>query len=346
MGFGRMTTWDAGRHKPACFFLQDEPDAHDAATGELKAADRLGSLGQWLVRWQEALREHDPDVPILLNIDNTYKPENWYMYHQLSDIPCMDPYFPEQQDYAYNKHPGALSAHTKPTYVQAVTAISQSSGQPKPLHAILCSTRYRDGKGYEGRFPTPEEKRMEVYYSIASGVKGISYWWFSPDTYCVGIGKDDPGSQELWKEIGLLGAEVRTAGPVLTVSSPADLSVEAPKLLWVRTLLSGVDTMAVIAVNEDVACDRVGTVFKPVEKAAVSVAVPSWIGPTDAFEVTFEGIKDIPWKKDGGKVSLDLGTVNISRFVLITSNPGLRASLQKRYQDMFAANVATLVGAK
>ena len=346
MGFGRMTTWDTGKHKPVYFFLQDEPDAHDAATDELKPADRLGSLGQWLVKWQETLRRHDPDVPILLNIDNTYKPENWYIYHQLSDIPCVDPYFPEQQDYAYNKHPGALSSHTKPTYVKAVTTISQSSCQPKPLHVILCSTRYRDGKGYEGRFPTPEEKRMEVYYAIGSGAKAISYWWFSPDTYCVGLGKDEPAAHALWKEIGLLGSEVRTAGPVITVSSPVNLPVEAPKLLWVSTLLSGIDTIALIAVNEDVACDRVGTVFKPIENTTVTVTIPSWITSPNVFEVTYEGLKDVNWKKEGSKVTLDLGKVNISRFLIITNDSGLRANLQKRYDELFAKNVATLLGSQ
>ncbi|MDH7480598.1 MAG: hypothetical protein QHH26_01315 [Armatimonadota bacterium] len=343
LGFDRMTTWDTGKYKPVFFFLQDEPDAHDAANDALKPADRLGSLGQWLVKWQEVLRRHDPDVPVLLNIDNTYKPENWYMYHQLSDIPCIDPYFPEQQDYCFNKHPGAFFAHTKPTYVYAVSTISQSSAQPKPLHTILCSTRYRDGKGYEGRFPTPEEKRMEVYYTISAGAKGISYWWFSPDVYCIGVGKDEPAAHALWKEIGLLGAEVRTAGPVITVSTPVSLPTKSDRYLWVRSLLSGMNTVAVIIVNDDVACDRLGTVFKPVQNAHVSIELPKWIKPTDAFEVTYEGIKDIAWKKEGNRVALDLGTVNISRFVIITADSTLKANLKKRYETMFAANVAKLL---
>lgn len=345
IGIGRMTTWAlADEHRPVFFFLQDEPDAHDANTRELKPADRLGSPGQWLVDWAEALRRHSPVTPILLNIDNTYKPENWYMYHQLSDIPCIDPYFPEQQDYIFSGNPGSLWAHTKPTYVYAVSAISQSAGQPKPLHVILCSTKYfNEQTGYLGRYPTPEEKRIEVYYALVAGAKGFSYWWFSPDKYCIGCGTDEPEAQALWKEIGLLGAEVRTAGEIITRSTPADLAVTAPEKLWTRTLISGTDTVALIAVNDDIACDRLGTMYKPVEEASASLIVPGWLKPADAFEVTYRGIKNVRWEKNGNRVKIDLGTVDLTRFVIVTSNTSHRMQLEKVYREQFASNVEKLM---
>ncbi len=347
LGIGRMTTWDVGPYDPTFFFVQDEPDAHDAATGELEAWDRLGSLGMWLIRWSEELRKHNSNVPLLLNIDNTYKPENWYMYHQLADIPCVDPYYPEQLDQTYWNHPGTLAVHSKPTYVSGVTTISQSSGQPKPLHVILCSTRYQnEALGQKGRYPTPEEKRMEVYYSIGNGAKGLSYWWFAPDVNCVGLGTDEPEAKALWKEIGLLGAEIRTAGSVITQSCPANLPVKAPKELWTRTLLSGTDTVALIVVNDDVASDRVGTVYKTVEETEVTVEIPGWIKPSDAFEVTCEGIKDLSWKRDGSKVAVSLDKVDISRFILITSDASLRDRLQKEYDTGYASNVRKILGAK
>ena len=343
IGISRMTTWDTNpKTRPAMFFLQDEPDAHDFGTSALEPTDRLGSLAQWLVGWQECLRKHDPAVPILLNIDNTYKPENWYMYHQLSDVPCIDPYYPEQLDQTYRNNPSAISAHSKPTYVYGVATISQSSCQPKPLHVLLCSTKYYDPNGYEGRFPTPEEIRIQAYYIIAAGAKTISYWWFSPDKFCRGVGDDDPAAFALWKEIGLLGAELRTAGPIITRGCPASLPVSCNPKLWLRTLVSGADTVELIVVNDNFLCDRVGTVVKPTENASVSVTLPSWLAPVDVFEVTTDGVKGIPWKREGSKVSLDLGTVNVGRFVLITSNPALRTDMQKTYETKFAENVHKL----
>lgn len=344
IGLGRMTNYPSAEGTSVFHFLLDEPDAHDFNTPEVPAHLRLGSLGQFCVRWNDVLQRKGPKTPVLLNIDNTYKPENWYTYHQIPDIPCIDPYYQGELDLCYTKHPARYSAHTKPTYVYAASTISQSSCAPKPLHVILCSTKYPDAKAnYPGRFPTPEEARMMVYYALAAGAKGLSYWWFSDDPNCIGCGVDDPAAKILWKEIGLLGAEVRTASDIIGASCPVTLSVAAPRYLWVRTLISGVDTVAVIAVNDNVLCDRLGTVVRPVEKAKVSVQTPSWLKAADAFEITFEGIKDVSWTAGDRKVNLDLGTVNVSRFIILTSDTGLRAKLQKLYDAKFAANVRALV---
>ncbi len=341
MGVGRMIHWPAKGHEATFMFVRDEPDAHDAAARLLPEKDRLGAHGQYLVYWSRVLLENAPTSPRLLNIDNTYKPENWYMYHQLADIPCVDPYYPEQLDLVYIKNPANLAAHTRPTYIRAVCEISQSSGQPKPLHAILCSTQYVV-PAHTGRFPTPEEKRMEVYYAIGAGAKGISYWWFAYDDICRGLSAGTPEAKALWNEIGLLGAEVRTAGPVITTSCPAELPTTASRYLTVRSLLRGTDTAAVATVNTNSASDRVGTVVRPVENSRVQVSLPAWLKPRDAFEVTADGIRSVTWEFADGKVSLDLGTVDVSRFVLVTADPSLKGQLEQRYNEMFAANVKQL----
>ena len=340
-GVGRMTMWPNKIRVETLLFAQDEPDACDANFQSVEPAKRLGAGGQWLVEWAWALRDRAPKTPVLLNIDNTYKPENWYMYHQLPDVPCVDPYYTEQQDFQDFADPYHFQAHTRPTYVQAVAAISQSSCQPKPLHVILLSCRHQSPT-FKGRFATPEEKRMEVYYSIGGGAKGLSYWMFASggDSSCLGEGSKE--SKALWNEVGLMGAEVRTAGPVITSSCPVDLPTKTSKFLWVRSLLAGNDTLAVVTVNDNVACDRLGTVVRPCQNAQVSVTLPSWLDPKDAFEVTPDGVKDVSWKIDGGSVNLSLGTVQVSSFVIVTANPGLRAQLQNRYQKMFAANVAKI----
>lgn len=343
LGMRSMQHWVHNVRDPLLYFLMDEPDSHDFAIDDLPPLERLGCLGQSVVERMREFTRIDAGTAILLNIDNTYKPENWYMYHQLSDIPCIDPYYPEQIDSAYFRHPGSFASHTKPTYVYAASAISQSSCRPKPLHVILCSTKYINRSlGQEGRFPTPEEKRMEVYYAVGAGAKGISYWWFSPDFECYGCGADDPAARELWREIGLLGAEVRTAGDVITASCPVELPITASRWVWARTLLSGLDTVAITVVNDDVLSDRVGTVVKPVENARLTVRVPSWLRPTDAFEVGYEGIGDVSHRQEGEDTIIELGRLNVSKFVLITSDPGLRDRLRKVYETRFADNVRGL----
>ena len=335
-GVGRMTHWPDGKHVETILFALDEPDASDANFPKVDPDKRLGGLGRWLVDWVRILREHGPKSPVLLNIDNTYKPENWYTYHQLTDIPCIDPYYTEQQDYVDFNDPYHYQAHTRPTSVQGAAAISQSAGQPKPLHVILLSCPY-EGPAGKGRHATPEEKRMELFYAIGCGAKGLSYWMFPT---CLDDGSD--GAKKLWAEIGLMGAEARTAGPVITTSCPADLQVSASKYLWVRTLLAGDGTIAVVTVNDNVACDRLGTVVRPCQDARVSVKLPSWVKPADAFEVTAGGTRDVSWKVEAGKVELAPGEVRISSFIIVTADAGLRARLQERYQKSFAANVARI----
>lgn len=344
LGFGLMTNYSSGVHAPLFLFAMDEPDATDAHDDVVPVDQRLGTQGQYLAKWSNVLNRVEPRTPVLLNIDNTFKPENWYMYHQLTDIPCVDPYYPEQLDQSYHSHPGNYAAHTKPTYIYAVSTISQSSGQPKPLHVILCSTRYSGPGGYQGRFPTPEEKRLEAYYAVSAGAKGISYWWFPSKDGC---GSDDPPAVALYNEIGLLGAELRTAGPLISTSCPITLPIKASGRLMVRTLLSGSDTLAVITLNDDVLSDRVGTVYKPVgTRAVATVDLPSWIEPRDVFEITSDGVKDLSSKRDGSKLTLELGTVQISRFAIITADAGLRARLADIHATMFAANVAKIKAAK
>jgi len=56
---------------PVYYFLTDEPDAHDFSVSQLDHNQRLGSLGQDLVRRSQQFRQRDPTAPQLLNLDNT-----------------------------------------------------------------------------------------------------------------------------------------------------------------------------------------------------------------------------------------------------------------------------------
>lgn len=344
LGIGRMITYPAAGHRATYLFLMDEPDAGDASQDLVPPTERLGVFGQYLVKWQDVLHRKGPESPVLLNVDNTYKPENWYMYHQIPDIPCIDPYYPEQLDMVYRKHPGRFGFNSKPTYVYAAATISQSACQPKPLHVILCSTQYLDpAKEYKGRYPTPAEARIEVAYAISAGAKALSYWWYSPDAVCHGCGSGEPEAEALWKEIGLLGAEVRTAGPVITVSCPAELPSTSHPKLWVRSLLSGIGTAMIVVGNDDILCDRVGTVYKPVEKAKVTVELPFDVKKADVFEINYRGIQDVTWKLNGQKTEFDLGTVDLTRFIIVTTDQTLKQKLTQLYSEKFAANVEKLL---
>jgi hypothetical protein len=326
---------------PVYYFLTDEPDAHDYAVKQLQPNQRLGTLGQDLVRRSHQFREQDPTPPHLLNLDNTFKPENWYMYAQLPDVCCADPYFQEQQRIVWNERPAWVPSFIKPLYVLGAATICNSACAPKPLHIILNSVRH-DIKGGPFRFATPPEKTVELFYALGAGTKSFSYWWYTPYGEFYGCGAADKDALALWRQIGLLGAQVRTASSVLTRSCPAVVPLKAPAKLWTRTLLAGTDTLVLLAVNENIANDRLGTVVAPLPNTAVTITPPSWLKAVDGFEITPEGLRDLNWKSDAGQLVLDLGKTEVARMVLLTTDKALRSQLDELYRSRFAANVAQL----
>ena len=187
------------------------------------------------------------------------------MYAQLPDVCCADPYLQEQQRIVWNERPSWAPSFIRPLYVLGVATICNSACAPKPLHIILNCVRH-DTKGGPFRFATPPEKTVELFYALGAGTKSFSYWWYTPYGEFHGCGAADKEAVALWRQIGLLGAQVRTAGPVLTRSCPAVVPLKAPAKLWTRTLLAGTDTLVLLAVNENIANDRLGSVVVPLPK--------------------------------------------------------------------------------
>jgi len=341
-GIRAMRTGPGKVLNPVHYFLMDEPDAHDFSVKQLPPGQRLGALGQDLVRTSRRFREADPGTPQLLNVDNTFKPENWYTYAQLPDVFCADPYFQEQQRIVWNDRPAWAASFVKPLYVLGVATICNWACAPKPLHIILNSVRHNLPSG-GFRYATPEEKTVELFYALGAGTKSFSYWWYTPYGEYMGCGASEKEAVALWRQIGLLGAQVRTAGPLLTRSCPAVLPLRAPAKLWTRTLLSGNDTVVVLAVNDNIASDRLGTVVVPLPQTVVNLTLPNWLGRVRAFEITPEGLRDVSWRLSDSEILLDLGSTRIARMIVVTEDSALRAHLEELHRDQFAEHVASLL---
>lgn len=335
---------EKARSAPMAWYLADEPDTADFRIDKLPAQSRVGAIGQGLIARAEELRKTDETVPNMLNVDMTFKPENWYVYGRLPDIFAADPYYQTRLAQAYWSKPGTIPQYSKATFVYAVGSICRSSCTPRPLHLMLnCTKLVKEGR--EFRYGTPEEKRIEAYYALASGAKGLSYWWLLPvmeGDGSSGCMADDPAAKALWDTIGVLGAEIRTAGPVLMRSCPAEVPVTASKWVWTRALVAGTDTMVLLVVNDNYACDRLGTLIQPVEKAEVSFDLPGWLSAGSVFEVSSRGTRDVDYRQTASRLDLHLGALDVTRMVIVTSDTQLRSKLQARYDAAFATNVSRL----
>lgn len=337
---------------PLMWFIRDEPDAADSRVTGIPGNKMVGSLAQMAVQTGEELRANYPTAPTTLNLDGTYKPFNWYNYGQVPDVMMFDAYYePRLRDAIWN-NPARIPLFSKATYRFAVAQVAQSAAEPNPLHCILYSCEYKDPTtGSIFPFPAPQSKRIETYYALAAGAKGICYWWLKAGYPSNGLGARTSAALALWKEIGLLGNEIKTAAPLLVTSCPANLTLQPTAGVWARALLVGSDTTILFAVNDQYYNDQTGCHYTPVANAGVAMTLPSWIQSPTAFEITAGGIRDVTTQFGGGQLQVSLGTLNLTRMIVITANASLRTTIEDRYTQLvrpkvcvFAPEVCTPTG--
>ncbi|HSW44490.1 MAG TPA: immunoglobulin domain-containing protein [Phycisphaerae bacterium] len=325
---------------PLMWFIRDEPDAADSRVTGIPENKKVGSLAQMAVQTGEELRANYPTAPTTINLDMTYKPFNWYNYGQVPDVMMSDPYYQVRLREAYWSNPGRIPLYQKATFVYAVSQLAQSAAEPNPMHIILYSCEYRDATtGQIWPFPTTQSKRIEVYYALAAGAKGISYWWYKPGYPSNGLGARTSAALALWKETGLLGAEIRTAAPLLVTSCPAALTMQAGSGVWARSLLVGADTFVLLVVNDNYYNNQQGCQYAPVANASLSVTLPGWLQSPTAFEIAAGGIRNVATQIAGGQLQINLGTLNLTRMIVVTSNTLLRSSIEERYEQQVRAKV-------
>jgi len=317
---------------PQLWFIRDEPDAADSRVTGLPGDRMVGSLADMAVERGEELRAADPTAPTTLNIDSTYTPFNWYNYGQVPDVLMTDPYYQNRLREALWFYPTRIPLYSKAAYIYAVSRVARSSCEPNPLHVVLYSCEYVDTTtGQRFPFAPPACKRIEVYYALAAGATGLSYWWYLPGKPSNGLGAGTPAALALWREIGLLGAEIRTAAPLLVLGCPAELSLQTSSGLWVRSLVAGTDALLLFVVNDQYYNDEQGCHYTPVAGASLTVSLPAWLQSPEAFEIVASGIRDTTTQVAGNQLQVNLGTVDVTRMIVVTSNPLLRDSIEQRY---------------
>jgi len=318
-------------------FLLDEPDVHDNAVDALPGHLRVGSFAQGLVARQHKWTQSDPHHLTLLNVNLTYKPRNWLIYGQLPDILAIDPYYQMRLKDVYWRHPGWLAQYCHPYYVYALSDVARFACEPRPLHVILNSVSIRNGERLF-RYGTPEEKRIEFYYALAAGAKGISYWWFTPYGKYMGCGADDPAARVMMQEMKRLNAEARALAPLLATACPANVPGELdpftsarPQWLMTRTLFAGTHSVLIVLVNRDHASDRIGTLYEPIQRGYVTLHVPPWLKPEAAFRVSDAGVQELPITPDDDTVTVQLANLNLAEMLVVTQRPQLVEQVRRRW---------------
>lgn len=352
---GDKTKFDSRNLGPDMFFINDEIDAEDAnmertfcGTGLKLPCGRspMGILAMRSIEEGEALRALRPLTPTSINMDGTFKPENYYAYGQAVDILQVDPYYQRRLQDVYWRDQPKIPLYQKATYIYAVSKAVTRAAEPNPSNVLLysCSWKCSNDSACDAQyvgdiwpFPTPESKRIEVYYALAAGAKGLGYWWFNA-TGWPAHGLGDQSTQEarnLWKEIGLYGNEIKTIAPQLVTSHPVDMTIAPGANVWARALAAGTDTIILLAVNDNYYNDESGCHYTPVANASVTATLPTWMqSPApSAFAISPGGLTDVTTQLNGSQLQLNLGTLNLTRMIVITNNAALRPTIQQRYDE-------------
>jgi hypothetical protein len=218
-----------------------------------------------------------------------------------------------------------------------------TGAEPNPAHPILFSTELLSDGEVVWPFPNRESKRIEVYYALAAGAKGLSYWWMNPGPKFNGMGNQNkPESVALWKEMGILGNEIKTVGPLIVTSHPVELPITPGANVWAKALASGDDTIVLFVVNDNYYNDdswrngggQTGFHYTPVNNATVTVTLPAWMQPAPmAFEVTASGLKAANTQLNGNQLQINLGTLQLTRMIVLTKNPDVPLLTQRRYDQ-------------
>jgi hypothetical protein len=266
----------------------------------------------------EALRAADPTRPVVVTINPPVWPRA--ADYDFVDIGYQDTY----------PVPGAPLSTIAENVAQYVRLLA-----PKPVVFIPQCFRLAPNRTAGWcRFPMPAEERYMVLLSLAAGARGEVYFAYNVEPFepVEGCGVSQaPEARALWAEIGRINLELRTLAPLLAQSCIMDTTRDGD--VEVARLALGRDAMAVVVLNHDCAYTRETFTPHPRTGLALPVAVPAWLQIRDAFAVTAEGLRPVPYAN--GTLSLD--HPDVGAIVVLTADSALRAQLESRRAELIRA---------
>ena len=163
----------------------------------------------------------------------------------------------------------------------------------------------------EWYFPSPDQLRLDVYYQIAEGVKGISYY----------VKSHYEGHPELEGEIGRINKELQAVKNYLAISEPVEGLAEASDpAVQAHTLVCGDYGLALILINTDYDTGREGkeryTDVTPREDFHVEVKLPHWLEAGRVFMVG-QDIWRVDFKTEANRVIIPVSRLDLTGMYLI-----------------------------
>ena len=279
----------------AYYSSADEPDGRDLKIGA------VGTFGRALIAEYHLLASLDPARPTLVQIDNTYRPQNYQVY-------C------ETMDYSAT-HRYMLGGDVLGNDWQALDQL-RACTQPRPYLWVTQFYPLRSQPGervkYAGRLPVPEEMHLQMLNALAHGCKGILHYIHSGSSGGGGgAGHDIP----LWDSMTAMHRQLEAAGRLAVRASPVAWTSCSNPNVRAAALLVDENNLLLVLVNEKISSRFDGFSFEPQTDVTAGVNLPPWMHLAQAGEILPGGemgaaaLQSLPGKLTVTIPSLAVGTI-------------------------------------
>lgn len=295
--------------KPGLLYhhLVDEPDVADYYVNRT-----LGASGMELVARGEFFERNDPGRYSFIQLDNTFRPNNYRVYGECADVLATHRY---SLGNFLKSEAGESTVKRLPFLDDMLETLDRFRAATEPKPFFMVTQFFNLGAGRAGRPPTIDEMRLQCYLMVAGGTRGLIHYIHSGSTG----GGEGSRTPELWDGMTSLHEELKRIGKVAGSGTPVPAGwakSSSPNVL-LSALLSG-DEMAVILINlgHRSSLDRFTAV--PVRDIKVSLLIPPWMDASALEVVPAEGGDPLAVTRDRDGLHFTMDEVAIARCLLVS----------------------------
>lgn len=286
--------------------LVDEPDVSDHYVSRT-----LGGSGMELIARGELSEKEDPGRYTFVQLDNTFRPNNYRVYGESADVLATHRY--SLGNFVHSEA-GAQTFGRLLFFDDMTDTLIRFRQATEPKPFFMVSQFFDLGPGRSGRPPTVDEMRIQCYAMVAGGARGIIHYIHSGS----GGGHEGGKTKALWDGMTGLHAELMRMGDIAGMGGPAPASwatTDSPHII--SSLILAGDSMAVVLINRSHRSGLEQFTARPVQNVKVTVRIPPWMKTTGFEVIAADTGEAIPAHMDAGIVSFTVSKVEVARGFLI-----------------------------
>ena len=300
------------------YLMHDEPDVWDYFAGtNWPVSKRIGYHAPNIVEDTRRCVETDPIKPVMLTLNLTFKPANYYVYSQIPDIAQPDCY--------------PLTIGQPLAWIREVTEACRQSAGPRRVE-ILPQVNWEDRKDMKyPRPPFPREVWIQYLYGLGAGARGFSGY----EHYTEGNHHGAENYPSVMDAVGQTFRRFQLVAPLILQAHPGGGTAAcAENKVWVRTLVCGADALLLVAVNDDYESLPADFVIR--EKHNVELHLPTipWLRPAQALRVIDGSFSELPLDQAPAGHRITLPKLDTGEVILVCGDEGLPDRLLSRYREV------------